>query len=486
MEAELDAEGLREAFARAGFTSASLKALTRDVKSNSPVDRALLERRTSSAPSAFHTLARLFFLDAPVTPEALAEAVAPARARQLFDAGFAREGADGVRGQVRIEEHRGLLVCSDFVEESGGVAPDHVLGVAPSAVSLAAMTLPRSVDSVLDLGTGGGIQALLASRYAERVVATDICPRALNFAAMNARLNGIENIEFRTGSFLEPVAGETFEQILANPPYVISPLARFIHRDGGLGGDGVSELLARGVPEHLEEGGFAVVLLNWGHDTEDDWAERPGTWTKGSGCDVRWIRFADHDALTYAATWLRQEAQGDAAAAAGQLDDWMKYYESAGIGRISYGAVMMRKRSGVRNWARFEDIPIDITLNPCGGQIERLFDAEDLLRDLPDEAHLLDQRLRVHPDHYVEQRLAARGEGWELDAIKLHVTSGMDFCANIDPPTMQFLAGLDGTRTVREACAPVAEQLGRTVEEVTPICLAMTKRLLRTGLLMRT
>jgi methylase of polypeptide subunit release factors len=484
LEVELDAGALREAFARAGFTAAHLQTLARGVKSSSPVDRALLERRTASQ-TPFHTLARLFFLGAPVSVEALAAAVAPVRAAQLFEAGFVRAAGDAVYGEIRIEEHRELLVCSDFVPEDGPVRPDHVMGVAPSAISLAAMTLTRSVDSTLDLGTGGGVQALLASRCSERVVATDICPRALSFAAMNARLNGIANIEFRAGSFFGPVAGEQFEQIISNPPFVVSPESRFVHRDGGLERDGVSELVARGVAAHLEEGGYAVMLLNWVHETEDDWSERPSAWTAGNGCDVRWIRFSDDDPPTYAASWLRQEEKGDVAAAAARLDHWTRSFEAAGIRRIASGAVMMRRRSGVRNWTRSENIPIEISLTACGPQIERLFDAEDLLRELGDERGLLDQRLRVHPDHHVEQRLVTRGEGWELLSTKLHITSGMDFCAGIDLPTMQFLAGLDGTRTVREAAVPVAEALDRTVEEVTPICLAMTRRLLRVGLLMR-
>ncbi|NRD08293.1 hypothetical protein HRF29_04940 [Rathayibacter agropyri] len=36
-------------------------------------------------------------------------------------------------------------------------------------------------------------------------------------------MNGIENIEFRLGSLYEPVAGERFDQIVTNPPFVITP-----------------------------------------------------------------------------------------------------------------------------------------------------------------------------------------------------------------------------------------------------------------------
>ena len=63
----------------------------------------------------------------------------------------------------------------------------------------------RPGEAALDLGTGCGIQALLAAKHAERVVATDVNPRALGFAAFNAALNGIETIELRDGSGFDPV-----------------------------------------------------------------------------------------------------------------------------------------------------------------------------------------------------------------------------------------------------------------------------------------
>ena len=78
----------------------------------------------------------------------------------------------------------------------------------------------------MDLGTGNGIQALLLSDHAEQVVAVDVNDHALELARFNAILNGRDDrIEFRHGSFLEPVAGERFDLVVSNPPYVLSPEA---------------------------------------------------------------------------------------------------------------------------------------------------------------------------------------------------------------------------------------------------------------------
>ena len=59
---------------------------------------------------------------------------------------------------------------------------------------------------------------------------------------------------------LEPVAGERFGCIVANPPYVVSPDTEYTFRDSGLPGDRISEDLARGLPALLEPGAFATLM----------------------------------------------------------------------------------------------------------------------------------------------------------------------------------------------------------------------------------
>ena len=81
---------------------------------------------------------------------------------------------------------------------------DFVPGIQSPSVTLAKLAVRRRVAAALDLGTGCGIQALLAAKHAEHVVATDVNPRALAFAGFNARLNGIDNIEFRLGNGSSP------------------------------------------------------------------------------------------------------------------------------------------------------------------------------------------------------------------------------------------------------------------------------------------
>lgn len=75
---------------------------------------------------------------------------------------------------------------------------------------------------VLDVGTGSGIQAIIAAKYADRVVGVDINERALEVAAENAELNGVaDRCEFRKGDLFSPIRkNERFDLIIFNPPYL--------------------------------------------------------------------------------------------------------------------------------------------------------------------------------------------------------------------------------------------------------------------------
>lgn len=97
---------------------------------------------------------------------------------------------------------------------------------APSRVStLLAKTLRRmDGQMVLDIGTGSGFLAIVASRLgAALVVATDISTDILQCAGRNAKLNEVSNISFRLGPFYAPVEGMKFNTIICNPPQIPYP-----------------------------------------------------------------------------------------------------------------------------------------------------------------------------------------------------------------------------------------------------------------------
>lgn len=75
-------------------------------------------------------------------------------------------------------------------------------------------------DRVLDIGTGCGLQAIMAAKISKHVVATDINPYAIENTKYNAHLNNIK-IETRLGDLFEPIK-EKFDLIIFNPPYLPS------------------------------------------------------------------------------------------------------------------------------------------------------------------------------------------------------------------------------------------------------------------------
>jgi release factor glutamine methyltransferase len=114
---------------------------------------------------------------------------------------------------------------------------------------------------VLDMGTGCGVCAIVAARRARRVVAVDINAAAVRCARGNALLNDVaERVEVRHGDLFAPVAGERFDLIVFNPPF-LSGTARD-DRDRAWRSADVAERFAAGIPAHLKPGGSALVVLS--------------------------------------------------------------------------------------------------------------------------------------------------------------------------------------------------------------------------------
>jgi len=185
-----------------------------------PARRMLDARRAGREASAgLATLAQLFVLGLPVPQEEAARAL-PALgvdgAAQLGVLGAAATEGAGSTASVRamldlrpysFTDARGdghWWILSDLGEVALGHAlgEQHVLGVGGASMTLSGLMLPTPAQRVLDLGTGCGIQAMHASRFAREIVATDISERALAIARMNVGLNRIDGVEFRLGNLL--------------------------------------------------------------------------------------------------------------------------------------------------------------------------------------------------------------------------------------------------------------------------------------------
>lgn len=137
--------------------------------------------------------------------------------------------------------------------------------------------IPAEAEWALaDLGTGSGAIALALARERPscRITATDRSSGALAVARANATRLGLGNLEFREGTWYEPLADERFQMIVSNPPYIAAGDRhltegdlRFEPRSAlASGPEGLDDLrlIAAGARAHLHAGGW--LLLEHGYD----------------------------------------------------------------------------------------------------------------------------------------------------------------------------------------------------------------------------
>jgi methylase of polypeptide subunit release factors len=419
-------------------------------------------------------LLRLFLLGVPVARARLDELVGVQLQAHLAGAGLLVRDADVVHGAARLVPHDELLIASDHAGAAEAHA-DHVPGVHRPSVALAHLTVRSEGERALDLCTGNGIQAILLAAHAEYVVATDVNERALAYAAFNAALNGADNVETRAGSFFEPVEGEQFDLVVANPPYVVSPESAHLFRDSGMPGDAVSEHVVRATPAALAAGGFACLLIAWALDPEDP-AERPRSWLEGSACDAFLLHTSTDDPIETATVWNRDLLDRPEAYAAA-LDRWLAYYRELGIEQLGYACLVLRKRSDGRDGLlEAQQLP-RAALQPAGRHVRKLFETRDRLSELDSDSALLDRRLRVVDDAVVTQDTRFAGGRWHAEHLTLRLENGLPFSAELDPPTARLIRELDGSRTLHEALAAAVDDAARATG------LTIARRMLEIGFL---
>jgi hypothetical protein len=478
-------DALRARLAEVGYTTERLEASLGGGRiSFSAADVAVHERRLEPG-APFAALVRLFLLGAPLEPGEAEAALRPVDVGALTDSGWLEHGEGGVRATVKLVPHGDLLIASDR-ETDGPTGSGWVAGIHPPSVTLAKLTVRRPVMRALDVGTGNGIQALLASRQAESVVATDVNPRALALATLNARLNGATNIELREGSFFDPAEGERFDLVTCNPPYVISPETRYAYRDSGLPGDMVSRQVVEQAPAMLNEGGFAQILISWAHATDDRWGTLED-WVARRGCDSWLLYFGSDDPVTYSAEWLKPVAREDPERFRDQLATWLDYLADLGIQAIAHGAVILRRRSGERNWTRKDSVSLD-RLEQASEHILRVFDTQDYLEGLDDDRELLDATLALVERHRLEQTAVFREGRAELQSTVLSLDEGLAFRIGLDEHAAELVPRLDGTRPLRAVLVQHASELelgSEDAERFEAAALPPVRRLLELGLLAR-
>ncbi|MGH7468670.1 MAG: methyltransferase [Longimicrobiales bacterium] len=251
---------LKVVLTEVGFTEAGICERI-GVKSMS----TFAHRRELPLTDALAACILLFLHDEPV-PQSFFSSVMPADAPGLMqELGLLQWDAvlpDHWRAPLSLYPIHGLYLVSDqllqVIEWNGRKAPDDVVYPAlsgPTAEFIEGFPL-TPCDALLDIGTGTGIAALVAAANGARQIwAVDITERSSHMCEYNARLNGIDSVIVRTGDLYDPVAGLTFDRIVAHPPYMPEPESHMIFRDGGSDGEQITRRIITGLPHYLRPGG---------------------------------------------------------------------------------------------------------------------------------------------------------------------------------------------------------------------------------------
>jgi methylase of polypeptide subunit release factors len=434
-------------------------------------------------------LVRLFLLGVGVSRDRVALALPTAGVDALLDNGVLEQtDGDSLRAVLEIRPHgdgtSDFLVVSDMdaAIRPGPVDRDHVLGIGGASVTLANAVMRNPVRRALDVGTGSGIQALRLSTHCEEIVATDTNERALALAAATARLNGVA-WDLRSGSLFEPVAGERFDLIVSNPPFVVGTGALdYLYRDSGMVGDALSQKLIEEVADHLEPGGTAHVMANWIVRDGREWRSRVQGWLAGTGLHAWVVQREFASPVSYVSLWTSDagETPEDAARRGGRWLDWFAEEAIAGVGM---GVITVRAPR------RGENRPPDQVLEEITGagegltgpEVEAFFARREYLHDNDDDA-LLAARLSTAPVLLEELSLPG-ADGWQMVGATVRRPGGPGAVLGVDEVSRALLAGCRGEVPLGMLIELLATHHGVDAEALASAALPVVREAIGRGIL---
>ncbi|RDI31556.1 methyltransferase family protein [Rhodococcus sp. AG1013] len=477
---------LREALTRCAYdTDSILDLLGADAHAALDRHEPVPVRRATANGGDLGQLVRLFLLCDDCDAADVASALAPLALDDAVAAGLLSRTGETVRAELDLRPldlgtgNRWVLSDLDGSMRARPTADDHVIGVGHASLSLLQGTPTRPVGTVLDVGTGCGIQALRAADYSGTVTATDINPRALDLTAATAALNGLD-FELLEGSWFEPVEGRTFDQVVANPPFVVSE-ARVVnsYRDSGLDLDEASELMISRSAEYLNTGGTAALLASWLHVEGEDWRHRIASWLPAHGIDA-WIVQRDvADPALYVGTWLR-DGGGDPRdpAVQARAQRWLDHLEQADVEGVGFGFVYLR-RTDEPSDILCEDLRHGFT-DPLGDEALAYFERLAWLR----EHDVLSARFAVRPDTALERVYLPGEDGWDQVVARVHRGNGPQWQHEVDDLTAALLAGMrDDGLALEELITLLAFAHGEDEESLTATAVPLVHSLVRHGLI---
>jgi methylase of polypeptide subunit release factors len=307
--------------------------------------------------------------------------------------------------------------------------------------------------SLLDMGTGSGLAALLATGFAEQVCAIDITPRAVRYAEFNRKLNNRDNISILQGDLFGPVRGRIFDRIISNPPFEPPLKQDLVFSVGGADGEAILERLFAEAPAHLTSGGRLYCLV-LGTDREDE------------SFDQRLVRYlgeaaAECDLLLFPRKTMEPEAYAieqilGENADAWKLQEWKVFYHKLKATKVIFGHAIVQRRDSDREVFRVRrDLGLDSGLK----EMEWLLDWETRAASPAIEELLLSSRPSMNPELELHVRHGAR-DG-ELTPLSYTFFTRYPFEVNLHSAAWMAMvtARANGQRTGAELLSQIQSKL---------------------------
>ena len=423
--------------------------------------RAIRDGRPDVPPAdALDVLIRLFLDNEPLA-WAAADALMPAGAVDAMrEVGLLRDHrADPTRAvsNVLLYPTQSLLVASDVAAVPDGEGArwwDLVYAAITTNTQNFLSTMQRTRrESFLDLCSGTGVAALTAAAtFADHAWAVDVAERSTDFARFNARLNGISNVTLLTGDLYEPVAGLTFDRIVAHPPYVPARETRMVYRDGGTDGEEVTRRIIAGLPNHLRPGGdfHCTCTATDRRDAPLEQRLRAMLGPAEGEFDIAVVVTNEFDPTEY---YVRLAIAGRGTWA--EAEEWHHHFAALGVTKMVYATIVI-----VRHERPHAPFTVRRRLGSATGaeELRRLVRAAEESASAEALERVLNARPLV-PAHVSLQSEHVREEGgWAIRTCQLATEVPFDVRLPCPPEMVTLVGRMDGTRTVRELYDEAATQ----------------------------
>lgn len=281
---------LREGFQSAGYTRAALCAHLELRSFTELFEGRVLDAYSTLIDSPFTALCQVFILGRAVEPILLRSNLGDAFVDAAIEVGllvpFTVEDVSALLATACLYPVEDLWIASDRIAQLPGSTDtkprkDVVYPAATHSVENFLNLMPRlRYGRFLEACGGCGPAALLAGRFSDESIASDLEPRSAAFAAFNGRLQGLTNFHSIAGSYYEGAEGQ-FDCIAAHPPYMPSLDSVETYYGGGIDGSEVLRGLLSPLQEKLAPGGYFYAVSTVPRKENGSYTQQVRQWIAG-------------------------------------------------------------------------------------------------------------------------------------------------------------------------------------------------------------